>query len=436
MLGDDCQAIYDYQSENMSSKKFYEAIEKIFSCAQKVEFKKQKRLSPMLNQKSFLLRAAIKSKDEKVISNLIQQILQSTSQKNIKNIQEGIILTRKNGKVYDISSNLKIKHDILDNSINIHYPSWIGYILGDYLENDIGIKEFERRVISKLNIKDKEKITDYWNHCKKIEGEKSDILNIEKLHNNMIISDNINIESSEKSEKVLISTIHKAKGKEFESVYLDKEIEKGINAEEIIDYAKLLYVAITRAKKNCYEIQFDDSKFNKRYYCSMPEDRYLEFIYKSKKYMKGHTKKSIKKIEIGLEKDIDKTSFINERIVGNVQENIEYIQNNIQKGDYVDLILEDDDYYIYHNKRKIGKMNIENLYEKAQKYLNKVKVMTYMPLKYSEVKIKRINTISMFQEFIPSEIQNIYAKTGIWIGIELEGFGKIEEFKKKDNSNM
>ena len=71
-------------------------------------------------------------------------------------------------------------------------------------------------------------------------------------------------------------------------------------------------------------------------------------------------------------------------------------------------------------------MNIENLYENTQKYLNKVRRMSYKPLKYSKVKIKRITTISMFQEFIPSEIQNIYAKTGMWIGIELEGFGKLE----------
>ena len=70
-------------------------------------------------------------------------------------------------------------------------------------------------------------------------------------------------------------------------------------------------------------------------------------------------------------------------------------------------------------------MNIEDLYKDAQKYLNRVKKMTYNPIKYSEVRIKRVSTIAMFQEFIPSEIQNVYSKTGIWIGVELEGFGEI-----------
>lgn len=425
LLGDECQAIYDYQSNKMSSKEFYKEIERNFPNLKSVKMEKQKRLSEILNQKAILLRAAIESKDEKMMSNLIQQILNSLSYKDLENVQEGIILTRRNGKAYDISRNLKIKHNILDNSNKIHYSSWIGYIFGDYLENTIGIKLFEKLIENKLNINDTDIVMKYWKYCKEIEGNENDILDIQKLHNNMITSENINLEDIEKNEKVVISTIHKAKGKEFESVYLDSEVEEN-NNENITDYAKLLYVAITRAKNNCYEINTADNGY-KTYYGVVPEEeRYFEYTYKRKKYRKGHTDKSIRKIEIGLEKDIDKTSFINDQIVGNAKENIQYIKNEIQVNDFVDLVLEDDKYYIYHNERKIGRMNIENLYSNTQKYFNKVKRMSYKPSKYSRVKIKRISTISMFQEFIPSEIQNIYAKTGMWIGIELEGFGKLE----------
>lgn len=425
LLGDDCQAIYDYQSREMSSKEFYKELERTFCEIKKVELKKQKRLSPTLDKKAVLLRAAIESRDERLISNLISQILENIPYEDIENVKEGIILTRKNGKVYDISRNLKVKHNILDNSNNIHYPSWIGYIFGDYTENNIEIDKFEKLIKNKLNISEKEVVMKYWRYCKEIEENANDILDIQKLHDNIIVSDNINVENIEKNEKVVISTIHKAKGKEFESVYLDKEIEESIK-ENIIDYAKLLYVAITRAKNNWYEINSTTKKY-KTYYGVIPEEeRYFEYSYKRKKYRKGHTDKSIRKIEIGLEKDIDRTSFINDKIVGNAKENIEYIKNKIHVDDYVDLVLEDDKYYIYHKERKIGKMNIENLYENTQKYLNKVRRMSYKPLKYSKVKIKRITTISMFQEFIPSEIQNIYAKTGMWIGIELEGFGELE----------
>lgn len=425
MLGDSCQAIYDYQSDKLSSKDFYKSLDETFKNMIRIKYTKQRRLSPTLDKKAILLRLAIESKDEKIIECLISQILRNVPTQEVENVQEGIILTRKNGKVYDISRSLTIKHNILDNSSNMYYPSWIGYVFGDYEEDTVERIQFENIIINKLRITEKEKINKYWKYCKEIENDEGEILDVEKMHRNIIISDNIDIENIEENEKVIISTVHKAKGKEFESVYLDKDIEERRNKEDIVDYAKLLYVAITRAKKNCYEISFDDSKY-KKYYGLMPEDaRYLEFTYKNKINGKGHTDKSIRKIEIGLEKDIDKTSFINDKIVGNAKENMEYIKNDVKKGDYVDLILEENQYYIYHNKRKIGKMNIEDLYENAQKYLNKVKKMKYYPKKYSGVRIKRITTIAMFQEFIPSEIQNVYAKTGIWIGVELEGFGEL-----------
>lgn len=427
LLGDSCQAIYDYQSEKMSSKEFYKNLEEKFNNLIQIQYSKQKRLSPKLDAKAILLRLAIESKDEKIIDNLISQILKNVPTQEVEKLQKGIILTRKNGKVYDISRNLMIKHNILDNNSNMYYPSWIGYIFGDYEENIVEKIQFENIIINKLHITEKEEINKYWSYCKEIENYEDETLDIEKMHRNIIISDSIDIENIEREENVIISTIHKAKGKEFESVYLDKEIEERRSNEDIVDYAKLLYVAITRAKKNCYEIKFDYSKY-KKYYGIIPEDeRHLEFTYKNKKNGKGHTNKSIRKIEIGLEKDIDKTSFINDKIVGNAKENIEYIKNNVKKGDYVDLILEEDKYYyIYHNKRKIGKMNIEDVYKNAQRYLNKVKEMTYKPIKYSGVRIKRIATIAMFQEFIPSEIQNVYSRTGIWIGVELEGFGELE----------
>ncbi len=411
----------------MSSKKFYEEIEANFKNATKIKYLTQKRQCPELDKRATLLRAAIESKDEKIMQNLISQILRNIQLKNIDNVEKGIILTRKNGTVYNISRNLNnIKHDILDNSRKINYPSWIGYLFGDYKNQTITKSEFKNLIIKKLKNTEQGAVKKYWMCCKEIENTKDEnLLDIVKMHKNIIISDHTEMIESEDDEKMIISTVHKVKGKEFDKVYLDAEIREKRNEEEIIDYAKLLYVAITRAKNQCYEIQLDDS-FYKKYYALMQGERYIEFIYKNPKNKIGKTDKSIRKIEIGLEGDIDNISFIDERIIGNAHENVEYIRNSIKSGDEVDLLLEKDIYYIYHNKRKIGKMNIENLYKEAQMTLNKVQQMTYKPLAYTKIRVRKINTITMFQEFIPSEIQNIYAQTGMWIGIELEGFGELK----------
>lgn len=424
LLGDQCQAIYDYQSENMSSKKFYEEIEANFKNVTKIKYCTQKRQCPELDKKATLLRAAIESKDDKIMQNLIIQILRNIQLKNIDNVEEGIILTRKNGTVYNISRNLNnIKHSILDNSRKISYPSWIGYLFGGYKNKTITKNEFKNLIIKNT---EQEIVEKYWRFCKEIENIKDEnSLDIVEMHKNIIVSDNTEIIELEEDKKTVISTVHKAKGKEFDKVYLDMEIREKRNEEDIIDYAKLLYVAITRAKNQCYEIQLDNS-FYKKYYALMQGERYIEFIYKNLKNKIGKTDKSIRKIEIGLEGDIDNISFIDERIIGNAYDNIEYIRNSIKSGDEVDLLLEKDTYYIYHNKRKIGKMNIDNLYKEAQMTLNKVQQMTYKPLAYAKVRVRKISTIAMFQEFIPSEIQNIYAQTGMWIRIELEGFGELK----------
>ena len=65
LLGDNCQAIYDFQSEEMSSKEFYKELYETFKEMEEIEYKIQKRLNPILNQKAILLRMAVKSKDEK-----------------------------------------------------------------------------------------------------------------------------------------------------------------------------------------------------------------------------------------------------------------------------------------------------------------------------------------------------------------------------------
>ena len=51
LLGDDCQAIYDYQSREMSSKEFYKELEIIFGEIKKVELKKQKEIKPYIRSK-------------------------------------------------------------------------------------------------------------------------------------------------------------------------------------------------------------------------------------------------------------------------------------------------------------------------------------------------------------------------------------------------
>ena len=425
LLGDKCQAIYDYQSEEMSSKKFYETFAYIFDNMKEIEYKEQKRLKYSTNEKAILLRNAIESTNSTIIENVVEQVWNSIQEVHMEDLKKGAILTKMNGTVYNISNGLNIEHRILQNKNNIYYEDWVGYIFGDYTNDFIDKYKFQNIIFNKLGIEGSE-CQKYWNYCKKIEGTENEEIDVKKLHRNLILAYNEVDEITEKNEELVISTIHKAKGKEFENVYIDESVRVLAKNKDLINYAKMLYVAITRAKNKCYKINCESEKNNEYYAKIKGEERYLEWHNKRFNRGKGKTKRSITKIEIGLENDIEKTSFINDRIVGDAVKNIEYIKHEVKKGDYVDLKLENDDYYIYHNQIKIGKMNIGDLYARAQISFNKVSRMTFKPPRYLHVRVKRKQTIAMFQEFIPSEIENVYSKTGIWIGIELEGFGKLD----------
>ena len=52
------------------------------------------------------------------------------------------------------------------------------------------------------------------------------------------------------------STVHKAQGSEFDAVFVDvNDIKKSILPNYYDTYARLMYVALSRAKKSVYIIQ-------------------------------------------------------------------------------------------------------------------------------------------------------------------------------------
>lgn len=432
LLGDNCQAIYDYQAnkEGISSKEFYETIQN-FEGLDTIEYGMQKRQTGIAFVNSRLLRLAIQSKDEKIIENTIQQIMETLPEKELEYRNKSAILARTNREVYYMATKLKENCEVISNNKQLYFPSWIAYLFYDKKDKQISQKDFEKLVEEKLNITQKDKIDSYWEYCKKIENNsEKELLDLQEMKKNIILNDNEEIgEFEQKEEKIILSTIHKAKGKEFDKVYLYPDMKQH-KQETILDYAKVLYVAITRAKEKCMFLKNDEINLGNHidYYLDK-EERYFEYYYKRS----GKTRKGIGKIEIGLSEDVDLLSFVNENIIENAKENIEYIFHEVKEGDYVDIERENDQYYIFHKNRKIGKANIETIYRKAFWKLNHKKV-TYCPKAYKNVKIEKVITVAKFTEFIPEEIAEPFKTTGLWIGLKLNGFGELY-WKMEDSIN-
>jgi superfamily I DNA/RNA helicase len=309
IFGDDCQAIFNYQAENMTSDTLIEKILQRFPTCEKIEYKEQHRENDDTQKaKNTLFRFIIKKyKDNpKMINRYMEKIIiPDIKEKKLENIENKkvAILTRQNGEVYEIIKKLKddISYDIQEYNNYITFPAWIGYIFYDYEKNILPKERLTNLIKERLGKDDTEK---YWKYCKEIENiDKFNDLNeyeidMSTLKENIIIDKGEYPKDFEKKENnLIISTIHKAKGREYDEVYLHFKIKDFVQdkyPENALDNARVLYVALTRAKN--YYYKYEDEirniffkSFNDKY-----GDRYYGFFYKGK----GKRYKQIRKIEI------------------------------------------------------------------------------------------------------------------------------------------
>lgn len=435
LFGDECQAIFNYQAEEMTSDKLIEEIVNRYPDCERIEYKIQHREnSKEQKEKNNGYRDMIKQYQDKPkrLNDFIKQIILPEIQtKEIDGIENKkiAILTRQNGQVYEIAKYLNgvIPYKIQDYNNYIIFPGWIGYILCDYQENNITKEQFKKLVKTKLNIGE---IESYWNYCKEIENsQEEDELDLQLLKENMIIDKGQYPDTFQDNNesRIIISTIHKAKGREYDEVYLHfKEtdfVQPENNLDSILDNARILYVALTRAKQHYYKYSKEIRNTFFKSFKDGKQERYYSYVC----YRNGIKKsKRVRKIEIGLQGDIDYNSFIDSTVVGDVRKSQEYIYNNIKMGDIVDLVKEGEKFSIFHKGRRIGSMNIENLFEKAIYDINGTKYHGKEVTSYREVRVKNVITVAKFSDYIEDKYELPYRETGLWNAIELQGFGRLE----------
>jgi len=429
LLGDECQAIYDYQTNNkeLNASKLYKWIEEYFGeNLIEYELTKEWRYQGSLEEAFKPLRNSIQTQSylkqkEQLDKLFVNYNIPELNTEDIiycydKDDGKKAVLSRSNGDAYRQSQELfarddiNIKHTIITSNRKLLLRKELSLILNS----------FETDIIKKVDFLRKGKeiglleglLNKIWNAILFTIEEDSNkesfslsllrkVLISEKgIDDDLLIQDEANL---------VVSTIHKSKGKEYDTVVLNK-FGSVQNAEEI----KVYYVALTRTKKDLF-VKSKTKSFT--YDKKTDKGRYFEV---------GNYNK-IKRVELGLDGDVDPVGFIDKNLLGfTAEERQEYIIKNIKVGDPLKISRHKNEYLIIHQGYVIGCVN-KNIF-KTHRYYDKNGIREFSLEKYTDyVDIFVKDIVSIVNQKLDARIPDPYNKSGFWIGIEFCGYAKPME---------
>ena len=279
LLGDSCQALYDYLAVNdssvMSSEQFYKKLFHEYSNAYYFSLNHNYRQGDDFGELSIPYRKAILSDDAALRTAEAQKLdaILCTSAINLKNVSQKEIsdllkagtlgiLSRTNGQALQISSWFRaegIQHVFQRPAQSQDLAAWIARILIN-AETDV-IDQSEFRDIFSVFYKTKSHLwSRYWDAListqrdqTKTHYEIEDLLRgvFQNARNPLLFE-----EPNDLPLSITISNIHRAKGREFDSVLVLQDVLENMTNEDKNDLLehKVCYVALTRPKKKVEKV--------------------------------------------------------------------------------------------------------------------------------------------------------------------------------------
>ncbi len=348
LLGDACQALYDWQAnENpalVSSDKFYAELFKDWPQAKYWTFRENHRQEGTLSQLAVPYRDAILTGDapsrNKTAVSILNQISDSginiqriTAESIAPFLQGGTlgILTRTNGQALKISEllrNADIDHVVQRSADQTDLNPWIADVFCEYPNETVNEAMFAPYFFKATGFSDAEKERDAWLALVSTQyGEGQSRYSVEKLLEGILRNGKAKelFVANDVDARITVSNIHRAKGREFDSVLVLGEVLKLQDSEkDDVQEHKVRYVAITRPKK-----KLADLKMGQQYiYIDRSTRRCFQANFS--KYRKG--RKYLAHIEVGLAGDVDIRSFAES------EKNQAFIKEKLRPGTRVKLI--------------------------------------------------------------------------------------------------
>lgn len=357
LLGDFCQSIYDFQmkghpEDELTSSRFFRKLYKIPEVS-KFSFSHNYRsdASSSLNQKLDVLRTALINEDADNAASQIKEIENSgiLSKDTLDSIVDSVvaehlegndkttgILAWQNVTVTEIASRFYecmfekgafYPVHVQKQKDNAYLAGWIGIFFQNYADNRIDEARFIDSFESIFDDEAKMKLnmqfpaSYYWEALEQCMIEDDSYSKGEYAVEKMLRGIKLNawrfrencgvlLSGILPNSSIIISTVHQAKGREYDEVYISQSL-LDISNDPSNESCRVAYVALSRSKGS---VSFFDKTFSK--------SRQHRIARTGRKYTKKGQNSNFRpaQIEFGYHGDVDEAGFANEEVQQYIQE--------------------------------------------------------------------------------------------------------------------
>lgn len=454
ILGDSCQSLYDYMSQGdsfvMSSTQFYENIFNEFSDGNYYCFTENHRQKGGFAQLAIPYRNVILTGSQEnrvlVASELLNDIDsleiklsnfgQEEATKYTKNNKTLGILTRTNGQALQISAwlrNQDVQHSLNRGLGSPVLGDWIAKILYDYDNNTIDENTFVAKCCSLEPTISYETAYDCWMALVSTQSDETrKRYEVSDLLKGLIqnAKDPLLYESwGKQKNNIIVSNIHRAKGKEFDQVIVLEDVIKGvasIDTEDILEH-KVCYVALTRPRHKIQKAEI--SPKDKYIYITLNEDR----TKRCTKAGRRGPKLYISHFEVGSDLDLDMKSFAEN------DARQKFIRENISVGTRLKLlkcpegtkpyvvyriVLEDNEQMVIGYTSKSFACELEKAIQHIYNNMRNSVFYSVFPRSFDEIYVNgKITCISGLAPY--PEGAKKFSDVCVWTGITITGFAAV-----------
>lgn len=453
ILGDSCQALYDYMAEGnpaiMSSEQFYQDIFNSFPSANYYALTENHRQGDTFGQLTVPYRKAILagSAQERVsaasdlfahIPRMPVKLTKFSRSDALQYVGQGEtlgILTRTNGQALQISAwlqNADVPHALHRGLGSPTLGDWIARIFCDYENESVDETSFVAKHLALFPEAGYEMAQMRWmalvsTQCGKTRSryEVADLLKglLRNAREPMLYESGTGSRHS-----ITVSNIHRAKGKEFDSVIVIDDVIEAMadpNTEDLLEH-KVCYVALTRPKKKVERAEI--SKKDKQIYITRNDDQ-------SNRCAKaGGFKRYISHFEVGSDADLDLRSLAADNKLQ------QYIRKSVHSGMRLKLlkcpegtepyvvyriVLEDDEKLVLGYTSKSFARELE----KAIQHIKNMNCSVYYevyPHAFCDVFVHNITTCVSGIAPVPAGART-YGDVSVWSGITITGFAAVDK---------